>query len=63
MIVMLIIKDVTVYDIRGRSIMYWYTKETGCKLILGNQGNDDKHYLKEAGDMYIFYQMPGIQEF
>lgn len=43
--------------------MYQYTWETGCKLILGNQGDDDKHYLKEASDMNIFYQMPGIQEF
>lgn len=58
MILTFITKDVTVYDICGRAVMPQYTQETGYKLILGNQGDDDKHCLKEDSDMNIFHQMP-----
>lgn len=54
MILTFITKDVAVYDICGRAVMHWCTQETGCKLILGNQGDDDKHALKEDSDMNIF---------
>lgn len=63
MILTFITKDVAVYDVCGRAVMPQHTQETGCKLLLGNQGDDDKHGLKEDNDRTVFHQMPGTQGF